>query len=381
VLRVASELAAVHIAVDAVNLLHDRRGIGRYARAVLTRLCRQPGVRVTLAVPHRWPALVAGRLAGELGLRRVDVVSRRAVASVVPDVVWYPWNGMTWRVPLPSVATVHDVWPFVSPAERERIRRNEQTPFRTTAEHAALVLTDSDFSKGEIVRYLGVPERRIRVVPLGVDAPDVVPDEPLLLDGVSQYVLFVGESEPRKDLATLRRAMQALPDALRMTTGLLIVGKPGLGLAPRGGLRSVRRNGKKGWIVHFDVADGVPSAVTGEVADCVLRRLYAGAAVFAFPSRYEGFGLPVLEAMAHGAPVVASDAASIPEAGGDAALYVPPGDWEAYAAAIARVLSDIGLAAQLRAAGLARARTMSWERCAQQTLRVLHEAAAMRKGA
>jgi glycosyltransferase involved in cell wall biosynthesis len=371
----------MHLAVDAVNLLHDRRGIGRYARALLRRYCRMTGddVRVSLLVPHAWPALVRGRLRDMLGAP-VAVCRRRDVTSVRPDLVWYPWNGMTWVTPYPSVATVHDVWPFASPAEDLRKRRKEQTPFRTTAARAAVIINDSAFSRSEIIRYLDVRAAQVRVVPLGTEdslqGARAAPEPPLLLDGASRYVLFVGESEPRKDLATLQAAMRALPDALRMTTGLVIAGKPGRALASLGRIESARHGRKSTHVLRFERSDGTPVIVTGEVSDAMLQSLYAGATALAFPSRYEGFGLPVLEAMAQGVPVVAADATSVPEVAADAALYFAPGDWGGLAGALARIISDPALAAQLRAAGLERAAQLTWDRCARETLEIFREVVA-----
>jgi len=183
-------------------------------------------------------------------------------------------------------------------------------------------------------------------------------------------VLFVGEAEERKDIATLTRALQLLPEALRHTTGLVMVGKPAAG---RG--RIGRLDADKHLILRFEPHNGVNTLVAGEISDAVLDELYAGATAFAFPSRYEGFGLPVLEAMAHGVPVVASDAASVPESGGDAALYFPAGDDKALAASLHSVLTNAAVSDQLRAAGLKRAEFMSWDRCAEQTLATLAEVA------
>ncbi len=334
---------------------------------------------MTLLLPHLWPSLVRGRLADMLGVRQVEVCKRRDVVSLDPDLVWYPWSGMTWVSPLPSIATVHDVYPFAAPAEDMRKRRNEQIPFRTTASHASVIITDSNFSKSEITRHLLVHPEQVRVVHLGVDAElQSGPKGPLLqgsmlLEGASRYVLFVGESEQRKDLATLQAAMHLLPDALRMTTGLVIAGKPGRALAARGRLDSGRHQGRQVRVLRFERAESIPTLVTGEVSDTLLQQLYAGAAAFAFPSRYEGFGLPVLEAMAQGIPVVASDAASVPEVAGDAALYFAPGDSGGLAGALTRVISDHALAAQLRAGGLARAAIMTWDRCAAETLAIFRE--------
>ena len=353
------------VGVDAHNLLHDRRGIGRYVRAVLRRWCTNRGdrIRCILLVSHPIPALVAGRLAREIGVRSVEVRRRSAVARLGLDIAWHPWNGIFFESGARDVATIHDVWPFVdAPAEDPRLARSRQQPFLDAARAAVRVITDSRFSKGEIARHLAVPDERIDVVPLGVDSDALAAEAALApavsppgFDSARRYALFVGETEGRKDLSTLLAAMGRLSPALRSATALVVAGRVA---------------------TSASIPAGVVIDFRGEVADAELASLYAHAAVFAFPSRYEGFGLPVLEAMALGAPVVASDAASIPEAGGDAALYFPAGDAAALADAIERVLTDAPLAARLRALGRRRAAEMTWDRCADATLEILERAAA-----
>jgi len=369
---------SLHVGVDALNLLHDRRGIWRYANALLRRFMSMGSerVRVTLLVPHALPRLVARPLARALDCNAVIVRRRRDAAGLGLHIVWYPWNGMTWLSPCRNIATVHDVWPFASPAEDLRKRRSEQTPFRTTAANAKVIITDSQFSKTEIVKHLAVSPQNVRVVALGVDPVPPDSEQPLLLDGASRYVLFVGESEPRKDLATLQDAMTKLPDALRMTTGFVIAGTPRGSTSSRGRVDSQRHEGKQSTVLRFEPVDGVPTLVTGSIGDALLHQLYGGAAAFVFPSRYEGFGLPVLEAMAHGAPVLASNAASIPEVAGDAAVYFPAGNAGALAHELTQILSDPILVVRLRTAGQSRAVTFTWDRCAEETLRVFEAVAS-----
>lgn len=172
---------------------------------------------------------------------------------------------------------------------------------------------------------------------------------------VRPYVLFVGEPEARKGVATLLQAMALLPQAMRAETDLVIAGASGQYPLP-------------------EAPSSVRVRSVGWVEDEELAQLYAGAAALAFPSRYEGFGLPVVEAMAAGAPVVAADSPGLREAGGQAALYVPAGDAPALAQALARVLSQPVLAASLAEQGVARARELTWDDTARRTLEVVEQA-------
>jgi glycosyltransferase involved in cell wall biosynthesis len=341
----------LRVGVDARKLLDDRRGIGRYTRALLRSWHARARERIdiTLLVADLLPQLVAGRLAAEAGVTLP--IARRGRGGF--DLIWYPWNGMLWVDGGCKIATVHDCWPFASPARDEAIRRNEQAPFRTTAANADHIIVDSIFSRNEVVRHLGYDPAKIDIVPLGVDAAPSVVAHPQ----AKPYVLFVGEAEKRKDLATLLQGMSSLPAALRETYELVVVGKGQPGTAG-------------------PVPAAAPVRFEGEATDSRLAALYAGASVFVFPSTYEGFGLPILEAMSFGVPVVASDAASVPEAAGDAALYFPASDALACAAAIEQVLTNETLAQKLSEAGKARAAIMTWDRCADATLAIFERTAA-----
>jgi glycosyltransferase involved in cell wall biosynthesis len=338
-------VSRVRVAVDAHNLTRDDRGIGRYARAVLSRALRDPGFAWTLVVRDLFPKRAA--VARALGVQPGEVeVSRRVPRDA--GVVWFPWNGTFLRTDAPSVATVHDAAPFAFPAADARKRATEQNPFLATANTARRILVQSAFTASEVERWLGVDAERIVVTPLAVDAaftPGPAEPLPAELRG-RRYVLHVGAHDERKNTAVLIEAFaRAFPegDVTLAFTRL----PPSL---PRGG-------------VVVDARD-----------DAALTALYRGAALVALPSYYEGFGFPLLEAMACGAPVLAARAGSLPEVGGDAAAWVDDArDTGAWADALRALLHDDAALAALAACGPARAATFSWDRCTAQTLAVLRE--------
>lgn len=336
----------MHIAVDAHNVLTDRRGIGVYVRAVLRRLYERETLTVTSLVRHPLPILVRSAIAREIGAPNVRV------ASKIPrdaDVVWHPWNGMFFEGGRKNVVTMHDVAPFAFPNADAARREREQQPFLRSAQRADRILTDSEFSAGEIVRRLGVPRERIDVVPLASEA-FFTPGAPAALPQSlrkGNYLLYVGAIEKRKNVDTLVAAYRAT-------------------LAPRG-------------IALAIVSDGV--AVDGavmlrDVDAQTLRDLYRGAFMAAVPSTYEGFGLPALEAVACGAPVIASRAASLPEVCGAAAFYVDePESVEAWQRGLETLAANDALRERLHVDGPRRASHFSWERTTEETLRVLEAAA------
>ncbi|HTJ25067.1 MAG TPA: glycosyltransferase family 1 protein [Candidatus Limnocylindria bacterium] len=338
-------MSVVHVAVDAHNLVRDDRGIGRYARAVLARALRVPGFRWSLVVRDLFPK--RGTFARALDAAAVTV-TRRVPRDA--DVVWFPWNGTFLRTALPTVATVHDAAPFAFPAANPRIREAEQGPFRATAASAKRILVQSAFTAAEVQRWLGVAPDRIVVTPLAVDpifTPGPADGLPVELRG-RRYVLHVGAHDPRKNTATLVAAHErAFPDG--EVTLAFTRTPPAM---PRGGVVVEARD------------------------DATLVALYRGAALVALPSTYEGFGFPLLEAMACGAPALAARAGALPEIGAEAAAYVERADdVAAWSDALRTLLADDVRLAELAANGPARAASFSWERCTAQTLAVLRATA------
>ncbi len=320
-------MSALHVAVDVHDLAQHWRGIARYVHAVLARFERRSDVIITRV---------------ERGL-----FGQRAPRNA--DVVWHPQNGTFFSSRAPSVVTFHDAVPFRYPALDPRKRRHEQDPWLRSAATAGAFIVNSRFTVTEIEQFLGVPAERQTVTYLGVEREVFGPDgdASVLPDG-RPYVLFAGTLEPFKNFATLLAAhVRAFP---RAEVALVTAGS-----GPPPDQR-----------VH----------ALGVVAPAELARWYRGARAVAVPSYYECFGLPLLEAMSCGVPVLASRLASLEEVGGDAPIWIDePLDVGAWSAVLTRIVDDGELRARSRAAGLARAAMFSWDRCAEETLAVLRRTA------
>ena len=281
---------------------------------------------------------------------------RRVPAGYALYHVTSPLMGASVRHVAPAVVTVHDVIPVRLPANagwlRSLVRRHH---LRAVAGAQGLIF-DSAHARGEFLSIYDYAEDRTTVVPLAAGDGFVPGDRAaaraaLGLPTSVPILLHVGAEEPRKNVATLLAAAQRLrtryPDLLLVRVGPMRS-------------RTRRQIERLGLARHVRYHSGV--------TDADLVRHYQAADAFVFPSVYEGFGLPVLEALACGCPVVAGDATSVPEITANAALLVDPRDPDAFAGAIARVLEDAGLAASLRAAGPARAASFTWRRVALETL-------------
>lgn len=336
----------ISLGVDAWNLPGDHRGIGRYLRAILRewRAFASDRVEVTLIVPewHTWT--VRGRYLREVDGAPYRVVSRRRHSRARLDALWFPFNGCSWTsFSLPAVATLHDASNFVVPDYAPAT----QAIFRAAAQRCSALITDSVFAQRELARELSIAPERLTPIPLGADPPRPVAPVALDVAALKPYVLYVGTAEARKGFDVLLAAMSRIH-------------------GNRSNLRLVATTRLDGWAVG-----GAHVADVGYVDDDTLAALYRGAKMLVFPSRYEGFGLPVLEAMSYGTPVVASNASAVPEAGGDAACYVEPGDDAGLAEAILRVAGDGAYADDLRRRGLLRAAEFSWRQTAERTLEVI----------
>lgn len=322
---------------------------------------RPPGWEIaTTPLPTAHPA---ARIAWEQALAPLEL-ARRGV-----DVV----HGPGWAVPLasrtPSVVTLHDLSFYLFPHLFGQFNRLYLGLIaRLSCRRAAAVIAVSEATARDAERLLGVPRARLRVVHNGVAArfrplpPDEVAAFRLARGLPDRFILHLGTLEPRKNLATLIRAFARLRRERSVPHKLVLAGG-------------------RGWLYDelFRLVDslGLRDEVlfTGFISGDEKPRWYNAAAVFSYPSLYEGFGLPPLEAMACGIPVVASDTSSLPEVVGDAGIMVPPRDEAALANALWVALSDEGRHAEMVARGRERAAALTWERAAAATLAVYREAA------
>jgi glycosyltransferase involved in cell wall biosynthesis len=249
------------------------------------------------------------------------------------------------------VVTVHDLTAVRFPELCTPATLQFPRLLRRALRRGAWVHTPSTFVAGEVIELLGADPDRVVAIPSGV--PPVLPADPAIgrqAAGADRYVLAIGTIEPRKDHAALVRAFDCVA-ARHRDVHLVVAGSDGWGTDRYDA--AVRQARHRDRIVRVGYVDGATKAA-----------LLRGATAFVFPSVYEGFGFPPLEAMEADVPVVATAAGSLPEVLGDAALFTPAGDDDALADGLERALVDSELRARLRAAGHARVRALSWRACA-----------------
>lgn len=362
----------VALTVEAVS--PQLTGIGRYAWELARRLPQSAGLEEVCFLRHdRRVAEPARFLVSEpsptrsAGLKLVSprwwrrMMVRRSCRG-------YLVHGTNFFLPdwaETGVVTVHDLsvfkFPETHPADRVR---HFESNFSRSVGRAAHLVTDSEAIRGELIEYLGCAPDHVTAVPLGVD-PEFSPRTPSSVEPLLRtlnlqhhgYTLCVSTLEPRKRVGHLLLAYGRLPAVLRDRYPLVLAGGSGwLSDELRGAIDSAVT---EGWARYL-----------GFLPQQQLPDLYAGARLFAFPSLYEGFGLPVLEAMASGVPVIASNRASLPEVTGGAAILIDPDDIDGLAAALQSGLEDNLWRERARENGLAVARRFTWDRCAEQTVSV-----------
>ncbi len=367
----------MHIGLDYTAALRQGAGIGRYTRGIVGALAHlDRDNQYTLIVPSDIGALPQSIGEGQMRIKRLPLPERPLTIAWhrlrlplyvelftgkldlfhSPDFVLPPIRRAR------TIITVHDLsflrYPeCAAPGLVEYL----SAVVPRSLQRADLVLADSTWTRRDLIEMLHIPAEKIVVVPAGV-GPEYHPisDQAALTALRERYslprrfILHVGTLEPRKNLIRLMEALRAMADR-----------EPELCLVLVGG---------KGWLYEDIFASVARLGLTGKVvfpgyiAEADLPAVYNLAAVLAYPSLYEGFGIPPLEAMACGVPVVSSNSSSLPEVVGDAAVLVEPADTAALAAALLRTLSDSQLRQTLRARGLARAAAFSWPSAAEKLL-------------
>lgn len=375
------------VALDATPLLGRRTGIGVYCAGLLGALANRPGLSVrAYAVSWRRRAGIVEHLPAGVDRASTPMPARPLHASwrrlAVPPAEWFVGpvdvvHGTNYVVPptrrAAAVVSVYDLTTVRYPQLCDPATLAFPAMVRRAVARGAWVHTLSHFVAREVVDVLGVDPERVRAVWSGIPALPTV-DAQLAgrararLGGTGgPYVLAVGTVEPRKDLPGLVAAFDRLATEMP-DLSLVLAGGDGWGTAELD--RAVSRISSaavRGRVVR-----------TGWVDDGELAGLVAGADVLAYPSRYEGFGFPPLQAMAVGTPVVATAVGSLPEMLGDAALLVPPGEPDALADALAQALGSPDVADRLRRDGIRRAAALTWERCADGMVELYDAAACAR---
>jgi glycosyltransferase involved in cell wall biosynthesis len=364
--------SGLSVGIDARAAAEVPAGRGRVVRELLRALAaRDDDARFTLYARERWDEPLDERFAWRL----IDAPDPRwhvrAASAARGDDVFLSTNSYltAWFLRPPSVVFVYDLVPFVEgAAAQRRATRIERATIRPAIRRAARLLCISAATRDDLEARFPAARGKTLVAPLAADQRFFRERSAQELAGVRArhglqrpFVLAAGTLEPRKNLPRLVEAYGALPDELRAEHELVVVGPEGWEL--ESALRGAGEGGAR---------------LLGHVPDEDLAALYEACAVFCYPSLYEGFGLPVLEAMAAGAAVLTSDVSSLPEVGGDAVAYADPLDAAAIGAGLAALLGDAGRRAALGAAARERARSFSWERFAAQVMEAATMAARRR---
>lgn len=359
----------VHVAFDISPRALGNAGAGRYTRELAAALSREAGVtleRIGFAQERSGSVMRnAERAARAIAAYPFEIGRQASRAGA--QVLHCPAPIIPVRTSLPLVVTIHDLMPWRHPEGYGRVALGRERLFtKRLVKSAKRVLVASRFMRDEVVDVLGVDPAKLAVVPHGVDAR-FHPQAPELAGRAHRFgippgpfVVWVGTAEPRKNVPTLIEAFELLRQRVR-DVSLVMVGA---------------------WAESDIELDNRLSSMArsvirpGFVTDTELAQLYSASQAFVFPSLYEGFGLPLLEAMACGSPVVASNVGGIPEVVGDAGVLVDPEDPGAFADALERVIEDASFAADMRQRGLERSHEFTWQQTAHGTAAQYREALA-----
>lgn len=363
----------MRIAVDARPLIAPKTGIGRYLTELLRRMPQQSN--------HEWFLYGPGS-AWATSLRSADMTARAARGNVVvrtpgrvdelhaqvmfprwaaldqADVFWSPRHRLPIGLRTPAVVTIHDlVWKHAPATMRPLGYLLERATMPGSIRRARRLIAVSRATKCSIERHFPEVANKTTVVGEGSFATaSEIPAAPV----TRPFGLFVGTFEPRKNISRLLRAFASIKDDV--AHDLHLVGGAGWRMPKPTAL--IRANGLESRVHHL-----------GSLEDEDLQREYAGCDFFAMPSLYEGFGLPIIEAMTFGKPVLTGNTSSMPEIAGDAGLFVDPASIDDIARGLKRMMTDTSLRSRLADAARRRAMDFSWDSAAAETIRVIESAA------
>lgn len=370
IMRIATEIGWGHKAGGArrvaiktlleMTLLRSEHEYFVYSSSNHTELDRMSITQIQLSAPNFVPQVVWDQII----FPHFSVPAE--IHRSIPDVIHHTNNMVSyWRL-TPTVVTIHDMTPFVIPESFGRLHGAYQRAyFRFAAKKSSKIITVSEHSKRDICRILSVDEKKIVVVPLAADlgnssalAASSSIDIKSRFGISNSFILYVGAIHPRKNVGRILDAFVSLKRDKGIPHQLVIAGD--FRWMVRKSLQTSGFNLVKQHTVF-----------TGRVSDVELISLYSKCDAFVWPSLYEGFGLPVLEAMSFGAPVVTSNCSSLPEVAGDAAILVDPYNVEDISRGMWAVLDNPGLADDLRNKGIKQAAQFSWRKTARKVLEVL----------
>lgn len=376
----------MRIAFNASPLLSPLTGIGQYIYHLAKGLQAEPALDMHFFYAGAWRQDVQEASEIVHGQTNWRSALRSSVKKNIPDAARYNlsryWrqrsfsqgcrqkkvdlyhepNFLAYRCDAPSVITVHDLsWiRYAQTHPKERVAEMNRY-FQPSLERASLVLTDSEFVKQDLMALFGTPSDRIKSIPLGAEAmfhprsseeTSMVLGQQGLVHG--RYLLAVGTLEPRKNLGIALEAYRSLSAATRERYPLVLVGM-------------------KGWLTSILERQMAPLVAAGQIRVLGylpredLATVISGALCLIYPSIYEGFGLPPLEAMSSAVPVISSNVSSLPEVVGDSGVLIDPSDVSALAQAMTQMVEDSEFRNTLAAKSLERSRLFSWERCVTQT--------------
>lgn len=353
------------ILIDALALLGPLTGIGRYTYENAKELARLENYSIDYFYGYISDKLMTPESAKNTKSLRSLIIKNPFIKSIVRsvmfrlsgiisphyDLYWQPNYIPNQRIKADKIiATVHDfsweIYPEFQPRERVEYF---QKYFYSSLEQCNHIITGSEYTKNEIIRRAGIDTDKITVIHHGIDHNLFYPRQSI--KPLQKYILAVGSIEPRKNLINLLKAYAMLDEDVRHEYHLLLVGA-------------------EGWN-NQEIVNQIKTlsqwvSYSGYVSDKELAQLYNDASLFIYPSIYEGFGIPPLEAMACGVPVIVSDASTLPEVCTDAAYYINPLDTQNIKEGIQKILADKEMQNTLKTKGLARAKEFSWEKSALQ---------------